>query len=146
MHPSQQTTVERAKQDLLIAGVDLAGPCGAWRITNLAAWRLQADDAGLLDKPDGNNCGGYAVDIIAYRDGAIYDVLIASGEQNGPAWQEGGFVDPGRWRHALRPDYFVELPEPPPAPDPPSTDLAARVAALETQVATLARWIAQAPR
>jgi hypothetical protein len=147
-HPSQQAVVEQAKQDLLHAGVDLSGPCGAWRIVNLAAWRLQAggDAAGLLSKPEGNNCDGYAVDILAYPDGEIYDVLIASGTQNGPAWQEVGSVYPSRWRPAVFPTYYSGVPPPTPTPPPPSTDLAIRVAALEARMARLEVWTAQAPR
>jgi hypothetical protein len=150
MHPSQQAQVERAKQDLLTAGVDISGPCGAWRITNLAAWRLQqiGDAAGLLSKPDGNNCAGYAVDIIAYPDGAIYDVLIASGDLNGPAWQEVGVVDLARWRPAVFPAYYVEAPAPPdpPDPEPPPSSVDARIAALEERLDEIDDWIAQAPR
>jgi len=151
MHPSQQAQVERAKQDLLNAGVDISGPCGAWRIVNLAAWRLAhaGDGAGLLAKLDGNHCEGYAVDIIAYPDGVIYDVLIASGELNLPAWQEAGVVDPGRWRPAVFQDYDEAAPDSPPqpAPDPPPpSSVDARIAALEARLAAIDRWIAQAPR
>jgi hypothetical protein len=150
-HPSQQAVVAQARQDLLNAGVDLSGACGAWRITNLAAWRLQ-DGAGLLAKPAGNNCEGYAVDILAYPDGAIYDVLIASGLLNDPAWQEGVSVDPSRWRPAIVPTYYSgtpPLPTPPPplpTPPPPTSDLAARVTALEARMARVEGWTAQAPR
>ncbi|MDE2143486.1 MAG: hypothetical protein KGJ84_13855 [Elusimicrobia bacterium] len=96
-HPDRSDVVAQAKADLETAGHDLTGACGAFAIVRVAAWRMRDEGAGLLSKPSGNNCEGYATDIIAYPDGRIYDVLVGGGESNGPAWQDDGTVDPGRY-------------------------------------------------
>jgi hypothetical protein len=46
-------------------GLDLTGP-NCFEITKRVAWALRSENAGLLDKPGGNNKDGYAVDIICY--------------------------------------------------------------------------------
>lgn len=104
-HPDRSDAVAQAKADLLAEGRDLSGACGSFSIVKLAVWRLSQEgtDAGLLSKPSGNNCDGYATDIIAYPNGEIYDVLVGGGESNGPAWQNDGVVDPGRYRPAVDP-------------------------------------------
>lgn len=91
-----------AKAELEAAGQDLSGPCGAFAIVKLAAWKM-GGGAGLLDKPAGNNCEGYATDIIVYPDGRHYDVLVDGGGRNGPAWGDAGTVDPSRYRPAIEP-------------------------------------------
>ena len=99
-HPNHYALVVEAKNDLITEGEDLTGPCGGFKIVRRAAQYIQPSDpaVGLLDKPTGNNCGGYAVDIICYNDGVIYDVLIDSGGANTPAWNFSGTVDPSRYR------------------------------------------------
>ena len=59
-HPDRSAVVAQAKADLDAAGHDLSGPCGAFSITHRAAWRMRGEGAGLLYKPGGNNCQGYA--------------------------------------------------------------------------------------
>ena len=139
-HPDRTAVVAQAKADLAAAGRDPHSACGAAEITNLAAWRMQNEGAGLLDKPTGNNCQGYAVDIIAYRDGQIYDVLVNAETQNIPAWQPLTPVDPARWRPPVYPSYYpgpIEPPvDPPPVEPPPTSPLEARVARLEQWAAS----------
>jgi hypothetical protein len=96
--------VAAIKRDLEARGADLSGPCGAFAITQRVVWALRGQGAGLLDKPGGNNCRGFAVDIVVYRDGRIVDCLIGSGESNTPSWQTGNDpVDPARWRAPIDP-------------------------------------------
>lgn len=87
--------VVAAKTQLQNENVDTSGVEGAWKITNRAAIIAQA---GLLSKPAGNNYNGYAVDIVCYPDGHIFDVLIDSGGANTPSWQDKGMVDPSLYR------------------------------------------------
>ncbi len=133
--------VAAVKAELVAKGVSLVGPCGAYDITRRVAWRLKDSGAGLLDKPSGTNCDGYATDIIAYQDGRIVDCLANAGglELNGqpipgtgndPAWQENAqLVDPSRWRAPHDPDADqVPAPPshmPPSSEAPPSDALAA---------------------
>jgi hypothetical protein len=108
--------VARIKAELEARGVSLVGPCGAFAITRRVAWALRAEGAGLLSKPGGNNCEGFATDIICYPDGRIFDVLINGGGDeaadgsgpipgtgNLPAWQTIAPVDASRYRPALDP-------------------------------------------
>lgn len=99
-HPNHYSTVVDAKAELVALGEDLSGSCGAFKITRKVAQMLAPSepDSGLLDKPTGNNCMGYAVDIICYNDGIIYDILGDAGGANDPQWNFGGSVDPSRWR------------------------------------------------
>lgn len=116
--------VESVKARLLASGHDLSGPCGAFNITKHVAWELRATGAGLLSKPAGNNCDGYAVDIIAYSDGRIRDILGDGGGANNPQWPEDGLevVSADRYRPAIDPgDVSVPLPTPTPTPLPPAT-------------------------
>lgn len=102
-HPNHYDLVVQAKADLITDGVSLVGPCGAFEIVKRAAQYIAPSDpaVGLLDKPTGNNCLGYAVDIICYNDGIIYDILIDAGGANTPAWSFSGAVDPSRYRPPL---------------------------------------------
>ena len=102
--PNQSGAVASAKADLIAAGVDITtNPCGPFEITNLAAFRL-GGNYGLLDKPGGNQCDGYAIDIIAVKSDvpnpkmAHYNVLIDSEGAANPTWGFEGFVDADRWR------------------------------------------------
>ena len=85
-------------------GVDLTGPCGAFAITKRVAWGLRGTGAGLLSKPAGNNCEGFATDIIAFADGRIVDILGDGGNANIPGWNHGEPVDATRFRPAINPD------------------------------------------
>ena len=103
-HGNHQAEVAEAKSVLESEGVDSSGPCGAFEIVKRAV-SLIGDEAGYLDKPDGNNCGGFAVGIIAFPDGYIYDVLGDDGGENNPQWNpdgcgptEGNGTCPDRYR------------------------------------------------
>lgn len=103
--------VAAIKSALLAQGRDLSGPCGAWTIAQNVAWGLRVRGYGLLSKPSGNNCQGFATDIVMQNDGTgvIVDILGDGGGNNTPSWNVSGAgeVDPGRWR-----------PTPAPAPGP----------------------------
>jgi hypothetical protein len=100
-----QQIVEQAKADLVAAGFDISGNDGAFLITMEAASRIPG--AGVLDKPNGNHAGfrgaSYAVDIIAFPDGRIVDVLADAGLESRPTWNDGNApVDRSRFRPAVR--------------------------------------------
>jgi hypothetical protein len=95
--------VEEVKLELINAGVNITGSCGAFEITSRVAWRLAGEGAGLLDKPSGNNCQGYAVDIIAYPGTHHFDILGDAGGANTPQWDYVGLVDANRWRAPFDP-------------------------------------------
>jgi len=95
--------VAAIKAELERQGVNLLGPCGAFAITKRVAWGLRARGAGLLSKAGGNNCDGYATDIVAFPDRA-FDILSDGGNLNGPTWNETGVDDlAARWRPAVQP-------------------------------------------
>ena len=98
------TFVAGVKAQLQARGVDLTGPCGAFAITKRVAWGLRATGAGLLSKPSGNNCDGFAVDIVAFPTGMIVDILGDAGNGNTPLWNTGEPVDAARYRPAVDPD------------------------------------------
>lgn len=148
MSPIDHTeTVATAKADLERAGVPLTGPGGAFWIVQLAAWRLRASGAGLLTKNSGNNFEGFAVDIIAYGDGSIFDVLGDAGGENKPQSLEQEPVDPTRY-HAPFLGAVVgavvngnPLPPqtPPPSPQPaPDADILTLIASNARLIAVLA--------
>lgn len=99
--------VAEMKAYLQSHGVNLSGPCGAFAITQNVAWGLRNYGFGLLDKPSGNNCEGYATDIVMPNTGtgSIVDILGDAGNGNVPNWSVsgGGEVDPARWRAPVQP-------------------------------------------
>jgi hypothetical protein len=107
--PVEQTAeyIARVKQWLLSQGRNLSGPCGAFDIVCNAVWylRLPYPTCGLLDKPGGNQCRGFATDIIMFSDqgGQIIDVLGDGGGANVPQWGVSDIVDPSRWRAPVPP-------------------------------------------
>ena len=130
--------VANVKADLVHSGVPLADSCGAFAITKRVAWSLRAEGAGLLSKPSGNNCDGFAVDIVAYPSGRIVDILSDGGGANGPGWGCCDQVDPTRYRPAVDPgDSQPPVPTPTPAPIPPVdlSPILTRLAVLEGQLA-----------
>jgi hypothetical protein len=92
--------VQQVINDLNASGMDLSTPCGVFEITKRVAWNLKDEGAGLLSKPSGNNCNGYAVDIIAYPSGFIFDVVSSS---NNPQWILADEVDPSRYVPPFQP-------------------------------------------
>jgi hypothetical protein len=65
-----------------------------------AAWYLHFTfpGVGLLDKPSGNNCKGYATDVLIAQ-GHIVDILQDAGGLNNPLWDpEEVPADLSRWR------------------------------------------------
>lgn len=111
--------VRTIKKQLEVMGVDLSGPCGAFLITERVAWALRATGSGLLDKPSGNNCDGFAVDQLCYPDGRIRDILGDAGGASTPQWPDGDLeiVDASRYRAPHNPDAPVADP-----PDLPRDD------------------------
>lgn len=109
IQPVEQSAayIGRVKAWLQSQGHDLSGPCGAFDIVSTAVWYLRGPypTCGLLDKPGGNQCKGYAVDIIMFSDmgGQIIDVLGDGGGANTPQWGVSDTVDPGRWRPPVEP-------------------------------------------
>jgi hypothetical protein len=95
--------VAAVKAQLQARGVDLTGACGAFAITKRVAWGLRATGAGLLSKPAGNNCDGFAVDIVAFPTGLIVDILGDAGNGNTPSWNTGEPVEATRYRPAIDP-------------------------------------------
>ena len=58
--------------------------------------------AGYYIKNYGNNCNGYAVDIIAFSDGYIYDVLNGGApDGNGPVWNPATCTPPDPSRYHM---------------------------------------------
>lgn len=138
-----QIFVAQAKLELEKAGEDLSGPCGAWKITNRAALLL-GGPYGLFHKPQGNNCNGYSVDLLIRKtDGMTIDVLIDSGNTNGPTWDEKGISDVSNWRPPVG-AAPVPVPDPQPVPSPCQCDLA-KVEGLLEEIKALAVAILHNP-
>jgi hypothetical protein len=119
---AQVEIVQAVKADLVSRHVSLAGPCGAFEITKRVAWALRSQGLGLLSKPGGNNCQGYATDFLVRPDASGIDILGDSGGDNVPGWSEseppGALA--GRWREPFDPGDTVVTPPAPPQP-PTST-------------------------
>lgn len=98
--------VAAVKHQLEARGVDLSGACGAFAITKRVAWGLRGQGAGLLSKPGGNNCNGFATDIIMFDNGnKAVDILSDGGGSNGPTWAAIDVDDgPGRFRRPEDPN------------------------------------------
>ena len=118
---AQTEVVAAVKRDLESRHVSLMGSCGAFEITKRVAWILRTQGYGLLSKPGGNNCQGYAVDYLTRMDGSGIDLLGDSGGENIPAFSESeppGALT-GRWREPFDPGDQV-APIPPPIQPLPS--------------------------
>ena len=145
--PNHQDTVAAVKAALSAQGANLSGPCGAFAITKAVAWVLRSEGAGLLAKPSGNNCEGYAVDIVMYPDGTIFDILVDGGGANTPQWGASAPVNPNGYRPAIDPGPRpIPTPTPTPTPEPsPAPDLAgaiATIAVLNTKLDALSAAVA----
>ena len=97
--------VEAVKKQLESKGVNLSGPCGAFKIVKHVAWGLRSFGVGLLSKPGGNNCEGYSTDYLVLYNGDGIDILGDAGGLNNPTWQvkPGEFANQDRWRKPLEP-------------------------------------------
>jgi len=140
---SHQSTVENVKAALVAKGTDLSGPCGAFAITKRVAWALKGEGAGVLSKPSGNNCDGFATDIILYPDGRAFDILTDGGGANGPAWGPIEPIDPTRYRAATDPGDGPPVIIPPSIPPVDLTPLLNRLLDLETAAQQMRAQIAQ---
>lgn len=108
--PNHLNIVKSVKADLVMRHVPLGGPCGAFEITKGVAWQLRGEGAGLLSKPEGNNCQGYSTDIVCYPDGTIIDILFDAGGANSPTWdQKEETVDLDRYRLAIPPSAVTPV-------------------------------------
>lgn len=137
--------VVTAKAAAVNAGINVdADECSRFEITKRVAVLLAGEHAGLLDKPSGNNCQGFAVDIIAYPSGAIVDILGSGSDgPNTPHWLVQAPVDPARYRAPI-----ADGPPPAraPASEPPATQedhdaaihrIEAQLEAIRADLATL---------
>jgi hypothetical protein len=131
--------IEAAKAAAIAAGVDVdRDECTRFEITKRAAVLLAGEGAGLLAKPSGNNCQGYAVDIIAFPAGRIFDVIGAGPDgPNTPQWIELTPVNPDRWRAPI--DVVAPAPAPAPLPSTPIPPPMADHAQLDRMEAQLAQ-------
>jgi hypothetical protein len=84
-HGNHKAEVEAARQELIDEGKQFPEPgatdeCYRFEIVKRAVARIGEDPAGqqagfLAKNPGQNNCNGFGVDVIAFPDGYIYDVL-----------------------------------------------------------------------
>lgn len=134
-----QAIVASVKNKLEAQGVDLAGPCGAMKIVRGVAALIP--EAGLYSKLSGNNCEGYAVDILAWPDGWIRDILGDAGGANTPQWPEGEQGDKTRFVSITSPTPpVVGPPDPPRGQDNQDPDVGpweGQIQALEARIAVL---------
>lgn len=115
-------TVTAVKEQLIQAGVDLNGPCGAFEITKRVAWIEKETGIGLHRQDEGRTgCwfnGVYcSVDFMVYKDGRAIDCLGDAGGANTPQWGEK-VGDASRWVAPMDPGGSTPPPEPTPEPEP----------------------------
>lgn len=122
---SETDTITAIKADLVARNIPLGGDCGAFEITKRAAWELRGLGAGLLKKPGGANCNGFAAGIICFKDGLHYDILFDAGGANTPQWVYAGLVDSARWAPPFEVDFKL------PGTDPVTVDEPAALSDLE---------------
>jgi hypothetical protein len=101
--------VAAVKAALEAQGVSLAGGCGAFEVVANVAYGLRFVGYGLLEKASGNQCQGYATDVIVAPNRIdIVDVLSDSGGQNIPSWHvKPNEVTNDRWRAPIMPPHPV---------------------------------------
>jgi hypothetical protein len=133
--------VAAAKQQVIAVGINPdADECNRFEVTKRVAAALRDEGAGLITKPSGNNCQGFAVDAIMYRDGTVVDILGSGPEgPNTPHW----LIQPNkRPTSDWAPPPSTEVPK----AEPPATvedhdailrRIEAHVEALRTEVAAL---------
>lgn len=138
--------VRFVRSQLLVQGVDMSGPCGAFEITKRVAWELRGEGYGLLGGKSAGQNGctvgteRYSVDWVLKADGHGADILTDAGGANGTMWSPDE-ADPKFYRPAFDPGDVVVIPPVDPPPPPVSeTDLLilkAQMAALRGQVTDL---------
>lgn len=113
-------------------------------LCNKVAWIHRSGGYGVSRKEsgtrgtrhDGQQC---CHDVVMLRDGRYWDILQAAGGASIPKWQpteDGTITDPARgWIAPIAP-----LGQVPPV-EPPTSDMDARVTALETAVRRIQLWI-----
>lgn len=126
-----QDIVKRVKDYFEAKGDDLSGPCGAFKITKQVAIEL---GLGVLQKPAGNNCDGFAVDQVMTREGVIRDVLGDAGGANSPQWGDGEQVDPNRYKSVSGPSVLQNAPQVPQDPPGSTIDIAALMAPYRDEI------------
>ena len=133
--------VRLVKSELILKGVSLDGPCGAFEITKRVAWGLRNEGYGLLGgkTPAQNGCSAngdkYAVDWLLKSDGHGIDILSDAGGTNTPVWIEET-ASSLLYRPAFDPQDTPAPPTPiPPTPLPPVQD--PEIAALREQIVAL---------
>ncbi|MBA3733110.1 hypothetical protein H0W91_01905 [Patescibacteria group bacterium] len=103
-HGNHQADVQKAKDSMIADGYTFKkGVAECQASTPFVNNRLEllkrsikliGDDngiAGLLSKTGGNNCSGFASDIIAFPDGYIYDAINGTAEdEQGAGWSPSG--------------------------------------------------------
>lgn len=139
--------VAQVKSELIAAGQNIDGVCGAFKICSTVAWRLRGDGWGLIHS-SGNGCethgDKFRGDTLMQPDGTVIDCLIKAESNEGlvypqvgyetyniPAWNPTGSQPPSNWRAPYDPGWLSagggggggELP-------PPNVDLAAAVRAV----------------
>lgn len=116
--------VALVRSSLILKGVDLSGPCGAFEITKRVAWMLRGEGYGLLGgkSPAQNGCAAngdkYAIDWLLKADGTGVDILGDAGGQNAPTWNPDE-ASPAFFRLAFDPGDVAPPPVVPPAPPAP---------------------------
>jgi hypothetical protein len=84
----------------------LAGPERAHRIVNAVAWELRDEGAGLFLKTAGTRFEDRSLDVIIFKGGETFDVLVDAEGKAEPAWartKPTGMGDPQKWRPAIDP-------------------------------------------
>jgi hypothetical protein len=111
----------------------------AWRICNAVALRLRqmtGDQRWGLHRKAGNNFDGYAVDIVAYNGGFMFDVLGDSEGAGTPQWNQS---DPTTdWAPPVG-DVPQPGPDPDPTPTPSPVDIGGALALLVDRVGHIDR-------
>lgn len=119
-------------------------------ICNEVAWVHRSEGYGVSKKESGTRGTRYdgqqcCHDVIMLRDGRYWDVLEAAGGVSRPIWQDqpnGVITDPARgWVAPIAPQGQVEPPAPPVEPPPPTSDVEARLRALESWRIDVGRFV-----
>jgi hypothetical protein len=121
--------VAQAKADLLAAGQNLDGKCGAHKIAAQTAWCMKTNGEGWgLVHSTGSGCeinaDIYRADSLMRKDGTTMDILLYAESKDGlvypqvghdeyniPAWNPTGPQDPANWRDPYDPGLVAVPPD-----------------------------------